>query len=148
MIGFDLWQTKKTGFESTEVFNRPPMRSRQFLSVTLMVILLLVLGCLLLVRLWPRLPMLSVIYIVMFLLIVGLQWLRVRAMHRKLHELYSSGQLGAVQPDSSLDLALRAASSLCFWSVFTPAIVGLPALMAIMYIFVHPSIVVGSLGGP
>jgi hypothetical protein len=138
-VGLNSWESVPEGhFESAEVFAKTPVRSRQFLAVTSSVALLGILDVIALVRLSQRLPGLPFSAYVCVFLIFGLtlgSWLRMTLIHRRLHSLYVNSTVESSSSGSTINIALRAASSLSYWGTMSAAIVGGAGLGALVQVF-------------
>jgi hypothetical protein len=138
-MALDSWESVPEGhFESAEVFAKTPFRSRQFLAVTSLVTLLGIMDFIALVRLSERLPGLPLSAYVCVFLIFGLtsaSWLRMTLIHRRLHSLYVNSTVESSSPGSTVNIALRAASSLSYWGTISAAAVGGVGLGALVQVF-------------
>jgi hypothetical protein len=135
-MSLDSWMTVKRGqFESAEAFAQPAFRCPQFRAATGLVVVLAVLDILLVIRLFNRITLMTIIFIALVLLMVLGNWFRVLVTHRRLHELYISANVGSEPTGSAIDTALRASSSLSYWSVVAPAATGMAGLAALIQIF-------------
>jgi hypothetical protein len=133
-MGMDSWTTAKRGaFESAEVFAQPPYKSLQFIAVSIIVALSVFLACAMLVDLAGRLSLLAMTWMSFIPIVVLLNWMRTLIAHRRLHELYVSA-MAERPPEPSLDIALRAASSLSYWGTLAAAFAGIAGLAALIQV--------------
>lgn len=132
-IGLDSWvDAKKGAFESAEVFSRPPLKSFQFLATTAVLVMLVVLDCGILVRLFNRISYWTDIYLLFVLAIALGTWVRTMVLHTRLHELYRQVVRENGSLESSIDLAMRAASSLSYWGSLSASAAGMAGLAALI----------------
>jgi hypothetical protein len=134
-MGLNSWTTVKSGaFESAEVFARPPFKSRQFLAVTSLVAALVAGDILALVRLFGRLPFVTLLTIALVMIQVLGNWARALVIHKRLHELYITSGSQIASPGTAIDMALRAASSMSYWGALIPPVVGMTAFLALLQV--------------
>jgi|ERR1700722_7038750 len=138
-MALNSWESVPEGhFESAEVFAKTPFRSGQFLAVTSLVTLVGIMDVTVLVRLSERLPGLPLSAYVCVFLIFAItlgSWLRMTLIHRRLHSLYVNSTVESSTLGSTINIALRAASSLSYWGTVSAAAVGGVGLGALLQVF-------------
>ena len=128
-MGLDSWRVVEKGaFESAEVFADPPFKSRQFLAITSIVVLLAIFDIGVLVRFFSRISWLAVVYVLLILITVLGNWARVIVVHQRLHELYTTNKIADIPVGSDTDVALRAASTLSYWGTLAASAIGVLGL--------------------
>jgi len=134
-LGFEEGSTR-SGLDSA-VFAKPPLRSGQFVAATFLVILLGVVDSIATVRLFEKISIFAILWMMLVFVTVFGTWLRSFAAHKKLSELYVSRTSDGKSLDFSLDLALRTASGLIYWGTSGAAATGIAGISAIIFIHTH-----------
>lgn len=137
-MGLDSWMTAKPGgFESAQVFAQTPFRSRQFLAVTVVVIAAILLDIIAIVRLYGQVHWSALLILLLGLMTVLGNWLRVRVVHQRLHELYVAAASGRLLQEPPVDTALRASATLCYWGTLAAAVAGTAGPACVLEILMH-----------
>lgn len=96
----------------SDYFNRPPLRSYQFIGATISLLVVIAVGTGILARHWNELQTMAVMFMGMAVTYTVILWLRAYQIFQRLHELYSQAKLAPSFVHSPTDKIFRSAGDL------------------------------------
>lgn len=100
-------------------FSRPPLSSRPFVHVAIILGVGLAACALVIVAEWGRMPAFMALWIVGVAIWMILLWLRTLRDQRMLRDLFERGEVEGPAPGSPLDTALRVAANTMYFDLFS-----------------------------
>jgi hypothetical protein len=118
MLKFNLLEDSKEFPFQPSFFSNPPFRSYFFVGDTALLIMTLSILGFVIVRYWPRLPTITVIWLGLVGFSMVPLWVLALRCYRRIHEAFRNSAESSVSGDSLLGIAMSSAAGMIYWGLF------------------------------